>query len=115
MASVSSNTQIVEFTALTPPDGPSGESKGCEGGQVWEECAHNCTRTCDDPYPKCDIKCVRKCECPEDRHIFNNGYCIKQKFCPAKREPGQLTHFLLDWVVTVFNKYQKLKAAKGSS
>lgn len=58
----------------------------CYNGKVYQECATDCTATCDDPKPVCAKKmCVRKCACPPEKPIEHRGVCVEQSVCP---KPG---------------------------
>ena len=61
----------------------------CTGGQIFNTCGSSCTKTCDDPMPRCSKECVSKCECPSDKPIYYGGYiCMEQNRCPAVEEPA---------------------------
>ena len=56
----------------------------CTGGQIYNSCGSACTKTCDDPMPRCSKQCVPKCECPSSMPILYGSYiCMEQNRCPA--------------------------------
>ena len=60
----------------------------CSGGQVFKDCGSTCTKTCDDPIPVCNKKCVARCECPADRPIWYDNECIEADKCPSENCKG---------------------------
>jgi hypothetical protein len=55
-----------------------------DNGQVWKECASNCTRTCGEPNPVCSESCVPRCQCPSDQPMWENGECIREEACQRR-------------------------------
>merc|ERR1719515_709590 len=58
-------------------------------GQVWKECASNCTRTCEDLDPVCTVECVPRCQCPSDQPIWENGECIREEACQRRLQDDE--------------------------
>ena len=55
----------------------------CSGGQIYNSCGSACTKTCDDPMPRCSKQCVPKCECPANSPIWYGDYtCVAKEQCP---------------------------------
>lgn len=55
----------------------------CVGGQKWNECGSQCTKTCEEPSPICMMMCKPRCECPREKPIFKDGLCIALADCPV--------------------------------
>ena len=67
----------------------------CPGEQHYELCGPTCHPdfTCDwvaegRPFPICEMPppgygCQPTCQCPTDRPIFHEGYCINEALCPT--------------------------------
>ncbi|XP_063157945.1 SCO-spondin-like [Candoia aspera] len=62
----------------------------CSGGQVYQECATPCGRTCADlPVEKfgaCEdlhTVCVAGCNCPEELVLDHEGQCVQPAMCPC--------------------------------
>ncbi|KAK9395936.1 SCO-spondin [Crotalus adamanteus] len=62
----------------------------CSGGQVYQECATPCGRTCADlpaeNFGICeDLRpaCVAGCNCPEGLALDHEGQCVQPALCPC--------------------------------
>ncbi|KAM4026917.1 LOW QUALITY PROTEIN: SCO-spondin-like [Anomaloglossus baeobatrachus] len=61
----------------------------CSGGQVYQECATPCKKTCADlrmaDLGSCQelVGCVAGCNCPEGLVLDDNGQCVQPSMCPC--------------------------------
>ncbi|XP_069586533.1 SCO-spondin-like [Ranitomeya imitator] len=61
----------------------------CSGGQVYQECALPCKKTCADlrmeDLGSCHelAGCVAGCNCPEGLVLDDNGQCVQPSMCPC--------------------------------
>ena len=56
----------------------------CPSNSSWTDCGLDCTPTCEDTNPLCDVEhCVARCECDEDYVDNGQGECILEMDCPA--------------------------------
>ncbi|XP_053120701.1 SCO-spondin-like [Hemicordylus capensis] len=63
----------------------------CSGGQVYQECATPCRRTCADLRTEAlgacqDLEgvCVAGCNCPEGLVLDDDGQCVRPGSCPCR-------------------------------
>merc|ERR1740130_1688690 len=77
------------LTEAEPLDAAAfSSSKGCTGGQEWNECGSPCTKTCAQPAPMCAMMCQQRCQCPHAKPVRKDGRCIARAQCPAAVSPS---------------------------
>lgn len=64
-------------TPSPSPSPPPLPNDGCPGDMVFHECGSACNFTCTDPTPVCTQTCVKRCQCPLHKSIWNDhlGAC----------------------------------------
>lgn len=66
---------------------PSCLDVPCNGGQEYQVCPNECTRTCsniaNDPDCVPSSVCAEGCGCPANQTLNDNGDCIQIDQCPC--------------------------------